>query len=206
MAYRRTAEVQARLDAQRARIVAAATHQLAEHGYAGCSIAAVAARAGVASGTVYNHFDGKAELVAEVFRDVVQPRGRRGARRGRRAEPARADRVTALVETFAGARAEVAAAGLRAARRAGRPASSTSCGWSSAWRSATSPPARSRTGVARRRAARRRTPRVVAAALVGAIGEALVGPLSGDAEPGHRPRRSSRFALRSIGVRDAVHA
>src|SRR6185312_5446103 len=102
MAYRRTAVVQARLDAQRDRIVAAATHQLAEHGYAGCSVSAVATQAGVATGTVYNHVAGKAQLVAEVFRTVV----------GREVDTVRAAvdaatpantsaRITALVETFA---------------------------------------------------------------------------------------------------------
>ncbi len=80
MPYRRTPQIQARLDAQRAAIVSAAGELLAEEGYAACSVAAVAARAGVAAGTVYRHFDGKAELVAELFRVVVGPRGRRGAR------------------------------------------------------------------------------------------------------------------------------
>ena len=47
-------------------------------------------------------------------------------------------------------------------------------------------------------------PRVVAAALVGAIGEALVGPLGGVPDPSTVPELVS-FALRSIGVRDAVH-
>ena len=42
--------MQARLDAQRSALVAAAADILAEDGYAGCSITAVAGRAGVASG------------------------------------------------------------------------------------------------------------------------------------------------------------
>ena len=71
MPYRRTPEIQARLDAQRVAIVAAAGELLADGGYAACSVAAVAARAGIAAGTVYRHFDGKAELVGEVFRAVA---------------------------------------------------------------------------------------------------------------------------------------
>lgn len=63
--------MQARLNAQRATIVDAAAALLAEQGYAGCSVAAVANRAGVATGTVYKHFPGKAGLVVEVFRGVV---------------------------------------------------------------------------------------------------------------------------------------
>lgn len=71
MAYRRTAEVQARLDAQRDRIIGGAVELMRSSGYAGCTVSAVAASAGVASGTVYNHFAGKTDLLAEVFRAVV---------------------------------------------------------------------------------------------------------------------------------------
>src|SRR3546814_3555741 len=70
MAYRRTPAVQERLDAQRARLLEAATTAVATHGYAGCSIAAVAKNAGVGTGTLYRHFDGKGELFAEVFQSV----------------------------------------------------------------------------------------------------------------------------------------
>jgi AcrR family transcriptional regulator len=59
------------LDAQRAAILGAAGELLADRGYAGCSVAAVAERAGVATGSVYRHFPGKAELVVELFRGVV---------------------------------------------------------------------------------------------------------------------------------------
>src|SRR5919107_891738 len=99
MAYRRTPRVQARLDAQRAAIVAAAAALLAEQGYAGCGMAAVAARAGVASGTVYNHFTGKVDLVAEVFRTIVSHEVE--VVRTAAATGAAAECVTAVVETFA---------------------------------------------------------------------------------------------------------
>src|SRR5439155_17131975 len=69
--YRRTPKVQARMDSHRAAILAAAVDLLSERGYAGCSMAAVAARAGVATGSVYKHFPGKTELVVELFRYVV---------------------------------------------------------------------------------------------------------------------------------------
>lgn len=200
MVYRRTSEVQARLDAQRARIVAAATDQLAECGYAGCSIAAVAARAGVASGTVYNHVPGKAELVAEVFRAVV---GREVA--AVRAAVAGADgpgdRLRALVETFA-----------RRALRSPRLAYALLAEpvdpavdllrleFRVAFRDIVvgilEDGARSGTLPAQDR-------QVVAAAVVGAISEALVGPLSGRPEPATVPALV-RFVLRSTGARDAV--
>lgn len=41
---------------------------MAEHGYAGCAVSAVAARADIGTGTVYRHFSSKGELFAEVFR------------------------------------------------------------------------------------------------------------------------------------------
>src|SRR5438046_171941 len=54
--------------ATRERIVRAASDQLAEGGYASAGVQAVAARAGMATGTVYRHFPSKSELFAEVFR------------------------------------------------------------------------------------------------------------------------------------------
>lgn len=100
MPYRRTPKIQARLDAQRASVLRAAGELLAEQGYAGCSVAAVAERAGMAIGSVYRHFSGKAELVVELFRGVV---GREvAAVREAAALPGDpVDRVAAVFETFA---------------------------------------------------------------------------------------------------------
>ncbi|WP_370247373.1 TetR/AcrR family transcriptional regulator [Nocardioides sp.] len=72
MAYRRTAAVQQRLDGARARVLAAAHALVAEQGWAGCTVAAVAARAGVATGTVYRHVPDKTTLLVEVFRAATQ--------------------------------------------------------------------------------------------------------------------------------------
>jgi AcrR family transcriptional regulator len=72
MPYRPTERTRARLAAARERIVDAAFDQLAEGGYASASVAAVARRAGVATGTVYRHFPSKADLFAEVFRRASQ--------------------------------------------------------------------------------------------------------------------------------------
>ncbi|MFE3546082.1 TetR/AcrR family transcriptional regulator [Nocardia sp. NPDC059177] len=100
MVYRRTPAVQARLDAQRALIVQASTRVLSRAGFAGLSMAAVAGEAGIATGTVYKQFENKAELVAAVFETVV-------AREVDAVRAAAADgdvlhRVSAAVETFAG--------------------------------------------------------------------------------------------------------
>jgi AcrR family transcriptional regulator len=99
--YRRTAGVQARLDASRERILSAALAIVGERGYAGCTVAAVATRAAVATGTVYTHFPGKASLVAEVFRRaanhevdlVTKAAATPGSTR---------DRLTAMITIFAG--------------------------------------------------------------------------------------------------------
>jgi AcrR family transcriptional regulator len=72
MPYRKTERTRARLDAVRERIVSAAREQVAEAGYASASVQAVARRAGVATGTVYRHFPSKSELFAEVFRRASQ--------------------------------------------------------------------------------------------------------------------------------------
>jgi AcrR family transcriptional regulator len=72
MPYRPTEKTEARKAAIREQIVSAALEQVAEGGYASAGIQAVAARAGVAVGTVYRHFPSKAGLFAEVFRRAAQ--------------------------------------------------------------------------------------------------------------------------------------
>ena len=72
MAYRPTERTERRKALARAAIVQAALDQLADGGYASATVQAVAQRAGVATGTVYKHFPSKAELFAEVFRSASQ--------------------------------------------------------------------------------------------------------------------------------------
>lgn len=208
MPYRRTPAIQARLDAQRAALIAATADLLGEQGYAGCSIAAVAARAGVAAGTVYRHFDSKSDLAAEVFRVVVS-REVDAVRSAVAASPDAMTKIAAVIETFAG-RAfksprlayallaepveplvdelrlqfriefrDIVAAAIDGGVRAGEL-----------------PP---------------QNAQLVAAALVGAIGEALVGPLATGTDPGHAADPDTvptliRFAARALGATDAAHA
>src|SRR5256714_12525310 len=101
MPYRQTERTEARKAATRERIVNAAIDQLAEGGYASASVQAVAARAGVATGTVYLHFESKGHLFAEVFRrasarevDVFADVAVDDARSA-------AERIAAAVEAFA---------------------------------------------------------------------------------------------------------
>ena len=72
MPYRPTERTEARRAQTRERIVRAAHELIARGGYREAQVAAVAARAGVATGTVYRHFPSKAELFAEVFRRASQ--------------------------------------------------------------------------------------------------------------------------------------
>src|SRR3954468_10067186 len=101
MPYRPTERTEARKARTRERIVAAALDQLAEGGYASAGVQAIAARAGIATGSVYRHFESKADLAAEVFRRAAAPElaavDDATADDGR---PAR-ERIAAAAETFA---------------------------------------------------------------------------------------------------------
>lgn len=203
MPYRRTPQIQARLDTQRDAIVGAAGSLLAEHGYAGCSVAAVAGRAGVAAGTVYRHFDGKTELVGEVFRAVA---GREVSvvRTAVAATNGVAAQTAAVIETFAGR-------ALRAPRLAyallAEPVDpivdELRLEFRTAFRDVIVEVV---AGGVRRGELPPQNAVVVAAALVGAIGEALVGPLAaGSGDPDTVPTLMT-FATRAMGAADATHA
>ncbi|HVW44071.1 MAG TPA: TetR/AcrR family transcriptional regulator [Amycolatopsis sp.] len=200
MPYRRTPQVQARLDAQRAAILDAAGEQLAERGYAGCSVAAVAERAGVATGTVYKHFPGKAELVVELFRGVVNHEVE-AVTAAAEVPGDPAERVVAVFETFAGR-------ALKAPRRA------------YALLAEPVDPAIEAERIVFRRVFRDVAARhiregvragqlpaqdaeLTAAALVGAATEVLIGPLTTDNTDAVGALRT--FILRSLGGFDAGH-
>lgn len=68
MAYRPTAKTQARKAEVRQRILDTAFALVGEGGFGALSMQAVAAGAGIATGAVYLHFSSKADLCAEVFR------------------------------------------------------------------------------------------------------------------------------------------
>ncbi len=57
--------------ARRAQIVGCAIDTIAELGYAGASLAAIARRAGISKGVIGYHFAGKDELLAEVVSEVL---------------------------------------------------------------------------------------------------------------------------------------
>jgi AcrR family transcriptional regulator len=201
--YRTTPAIQARTAAQREAVLAAAIAVLTERGYGGCSVAAVAERAGIATGTVYKHFTSKAELVGEVFELVVS---------GEVAAVAAAaevsadlpDRVVAVLETFArralkvprlayALLAEPVDARVDAQRLVFRRAFQDIIAGTIAEgvRSGVLPP---------------QNPRLTAAALVGAAGEVLVGPLSTERPPVDTVPALVRFVLRALGGSDVTDA
>ncbi|WP_029923333.1 TetR/AcrR family transcriptional regulator [Nevskia soli] len=72
MAYRETAQVRARKDGVRVAILEAARALVGQGGFRAAQMTAVAAGAGVATGTIYRYFPTQIELFAEVFRDNSQ--------------------------------------------------------------------------------------------------------------------------------------
>jgi len=195
--YRPTERTEARKAEVRAGIVGAARRLIARGGYAEAQVAAVAAEAGVATGTVYRHFPSKAELFAEVFREASQREVDAMAAAADGAGSA-TDRIAAGVESFA-----------RRALRSPRLAY--------ALLAEPVDPAVEAERLAFRRAYRDVLAGVIAdgigaaqlppqdvevsaAALVGAIGEALVGPLSpaGSGDPEAVIGPLTEFCVRSI--------
>lgn len=176
MPYRPTERTEARRAATRERIVAAALKQMGEGGYASAGVQAVAARAGVAVGTVYRHFPSKGALFAEAFRrasqreldvvvDVSTPNGR-SAR----------ERVAAAVEAFARrALAGPVLAYALLAEPVDPAVEAERLRFRTGYRDAF---ARVLEDGVRDGELRPHDTRTVAAAYVGALGEALVGPLS----------------------------
>ncbi|MFB9322122.1 TetR/AcrR family transcriptional regulator [Cryptosporangium minutisporangium] len=72
MPYRQPPRVARRRAAVRERLVAEATGIVAAQGWAGATVAAVAAATGISTGAVYQHFPNKGALAAEVFRRATQ--------------------------------------------------------------------------------------------------------------------------------------
>ena len=100
MAYRPTEKTEARKAALRQRIVDAAMLLLSTGGFGAVTIGAVAQRAGIATGAVYKHFDSKAQLCAEIFRRATE-REVAVVRETALREGAPADRLLQAIEAFA---------------------------------------------------------------------------------------------------------
>jgi AcrR family transcriptional regulator len=179
VAYRPTARTEARRAEVRERIVRAARDLIAQGGYAEARVAAVAKQAGVATGSVYRYFPSKAELFAEVFRRASQRE------------------VDVMAEAT---RADGRPASERAATAAEMWARRALRGRRLAYRDVIA--ALIADGVAAGELPRQ-DPEITAAALVGALGEALVGPLypaGGEVDPDVLVAEVVSFWLRALGA------
>jgi AcrR family transcriptional regulator len=206
MPYRPTERTEAKRAQARERVVGAAHGLIARGGYRAASVSAVAERAGVATGSVYRHFPSKEELFAEVFRRASQ-REVDAMAQGAAGDGPVPERLAAGVELWA--------------RRALR-------GRRLAWALLAEPvdPAVEAerlhfrrayrdvmAGLLREGIARGELPEqdvdVAAAALIGAIGEALVGPLSPAADRTVDDDRVvtalTAFCLRSVTDKEPAH-
>ena len=202
MPYRRTANVERRLAARHAAIIAAARQAASEGGMAAVQIVAVAQRAGIAAGTVYRYFPGKTDLVAALLAEISD-REIAALRHAADVAPGPLSALSAAIMTF-GARAlrdrrlafaataEPIDAELDAARLSFRKALATEFS------------VRIAAAVAGGHLPEQDA-MLASAALVGLVIEALIGPLAHDAAGGERVLVQSLtlIALRALGVADA---
>lgn len=189
----------------RERLLAAAQELIEEGGYAAASVVAIAERAGVASGTLYRHFESKEELFVELFRAVGshEERAMRAAAEAMPAGSSEADRLAEVLATFAERAlrnpwlawaliAEPVDPLVDAERLAYRARYAQWIGEGVA------------AGIASGELPAQDV-RLTAAALVGGCGEALVGPLS-PTRADQRPRDREIVAALRTFVRRAVGA
>jgi len=204
MPYRRTENVVRRLAEREEAILAAATSIAAEGGMAAVQIAAVAARAGIAAGTVYRYFPCKTDLLAELTA-VVAGRELAAITAAGKAAPGPLSALAACIATFAmralkerrlfwaligeaiDAEADVARLDFRRALSAALEA-------------------RIRTAIAAGHVPDQDAS-IAAPAVVGVLTESLLGPLAPprpDAAVAHAAVQSATLlALRALGVVDA---
>ena len=100
MAYRRTERVIQRLNARRDSVVAAARQIASEDGLDAVQIVPVAARAGIAAGTVYRYFPSKTDLVAALIEGIAAQEAE-AIRLAATAAPGPLSALAAAIVTFA---------------------------------------------------------------------------------------------------------
>ena len=202
MPYRRTENVSRRLAARRAAIVAAARAAASEGGLAALQIEPVAAKAGIAAGTVYRYFPGKTDLVMALLGEIAEAEIAALHRAGA-AAPGPLSALAAAIMTFAAralrdrrlvyaAIAEPVEAELNAARAEFRKAIAAEF-------VALITAAASRGQLPEQDAA------LAAAALLGILSEGLLGPQAPDVAGREREvvQSLTLIALRALGVADA---
>jgi AcrR family transcriptional regulator len=181
----------------------AAIALLGEQGYAGCSMAAVAARAGVGTGTVYKHFPSKADLAVELFRTVVS-REVAAVSDAAHGPGGLIERIVAVIETFAGRALKSPRLAYALLAEPVDPAVDAErlvfrCAFRDIFAE------RIAEGVAAG-VLPAQDPQLTAAALVGAGAEALVGPLAEGAAGADVLPALAQFTLRALGGAHVEHA
>jgi AcrR family transcriptional regulator len=205
MVYRRTQQVVKRLEARRAAILVAAREAAAEGGMAAVQIAPVAARAQVAAGTVYRYFPSKADLISELIADVSESE-LAAIRRAADAAPGPSSALAAAITTVAvhvvsnrklawGILAEPVDVDVSESRLASR-------------RNIAAEIERRIEAAIKAGHLPAQDTTLSATALIGALHEALVGPLASASldDPGklrEAVQNIALFALRAVGVLDA---
>jgi AcrR family transcriptional regulator len=202
MPYRRTDNVARRLAARHDAIIDAARQIAAEGGLGLVQIAAVAARAGIAAGTVYRYFPGKTDLIAALLEEIADSE-LEALRRAAGGAPGPLSALAAAITVFAAralehrrlifaALAEPVDAELDFARLRFRKALAGEFA------------ARIAAAVAESRLPEQDAS-LAAAALTGLLVEGLIGPLAPDVDGREREvvQSITLTALRAVGVADA---
>jgi AcrR family transcriptional regulator len=205
MPYRQTANVARRLAARQDAILAAAYDAAAEGGMAAVQIASVAERAGVAAGTIYRYFPSKTELVTALVTGLAEAEIE-ALDRAAKAAPGPLSALAAALTTFA-ARALVHRR--LAFALIAEPVDPAVDSARTAYRQRVAARLEALIGAAL--AAGHLPDQAVALAaraLVGALVEALLGPLASADSPDPARMRGqvqmlTLMALRAIGVSDA---
>jgi AcrR family transcriptional regulator len=205
MPYRRTDNVVRRLTARKDAILASALSVASEAGMAAIQMVPIAARAGIAAGTVYRYFPGKTELLTALIASISE-REVSAVRRAADAAPGPLSALAAAIATFATRAmrnrrltyaliAEPVDAGVDVIRLGYRKSFSDEIA------------ARIQTAIAGGHVPEQDS-RLAAPALVGALLEGLIGPLApeitDDPVKTHAAvQMLTLFALRALGVVDA---
>lgn len=202
MPYRRTENVSRRLAARRDAIIAAAQILASESGMAAVQIAAVAARAGIATGTVYRYFPAKTDLIAALLTEITE-REIGAMQRAATGAPGPLSALAAAIMTFA-------ARALRDRRllfaAIAEPIDAEVDAVRTAFRKALAAEFAAR--IAATIAARYlpdQDAALAAASLTGLLVEGLIGPLAPDPSGHEREvvQSLTLVALRGLGVADA---
>ncbi|WP_024796018.1 TetR/AcrR family transcriptional regulator [Tomitella biformata] len=101
MAYRPTDRTRGVAEQRRQRYLDAATGMVAQHGFVGAKVKAIAEECETSVGSVYSYFDGRAELLAEVFRGAANHELATVGHAVENAGPSAPEKLDALVATFA---------------------------------------------------------------------------------------------------------